>query len=92
MTPLQRYQQDLSRDDFAFDPALDYTASRAIEDIVADAQAKQRKVVVALPNGSVADMLKREHSLDCLPETHLLPDREAALGFAGLLINKSQGE
>ncbi|MBL4866050.1 MAG: sodium-independent anion transporter, partial [Pseudomonadales bacterium] len=47
-------------------PALDYSACRAIEDIVKDCLDLNRKVVVALPDGPVAESLAREHSLDRL--------------------------
>lgn len=68
-------------------PALDYTASRAIKDIVANAHSSGRKAVVVLPYGEPARILDREQILDALPMNFRHIKRLAALQHAESLLN-----
>ena len=60
-------------------PAIDYSVSRAIEDMIVDTLDQGRTVLVAIPDGDVARMLDRESVLDHLPEDGVLTDRLTAL-------------
>lgn len=60
-------------------PAIDYSVSRAIEDMIVDTLDQGRTVLVAIPDGDVARMLDRERVLDHLPEDGVLTDRLTAL-------------
>jgi len=70
-------------------PALDYTASCAIEDMVLDTLAIKRQVVVALPAGKAAELLANEQTLKHLPQSHLHTNRLAALECAERLLTRS---
>ena len=67
-------------------PAIDYTVSRAIEDIIIDTMAQHRQVLIALPEGDVARMLERERVLEALPHENVHPDGARALRHAGHLL------
>jgi SulP family sulfate permease len=67
-------------------PAIDYTASRAIEEIIINTIAQGRQVVIALPDGEVARMLDRERVLECLPDGNIHPERVSALRHGGELL------
>jgi SulP family sulfate permease len=69
-------------------PAMDYTASKAIEDIVKDAQLDKRQVIVAVrPDSVVANVLAREYSIGTVPKQSVHSDRVSALRQASQLIN-----
>ncbi|MBL4828054.1 MAG: SulP family inorganic anion transporter [Spongiibacteraceae bacterium] len=71
-------------------PALDYTASRAIEDMIIDTLAENRQVLVALPAGNAANMLQQEHCLDNLPPAHCHSNRLSALQHAKQLLLEAE--
>jgi SulP family sulfate permease len=94
---LLAYQQDYQvlLLDLSDAPAIDYSASRAIEDIIVDTLAQDRQVLMALPDGDVARMLAREGVLVALPRDNVHPDRAGALKHAGQLLapwEKAKGE
>ena len=68
--------------DFTDVPAVDFTSSRAVEDMIVDAQARGRHVYVVLRNAKVTNFLKRQGVLKHLEEGHQLPDRLSALQAA----------
>lgn len=68
--------------DFTDVPAVDFTSSRAVEDMIIDAQARGRHVYVVLRNAKVTNFLKRQGVLKHLEEGHQLPDRLSALQAA----------
>ena len=68
-------------------PALDYTASCAIKDIVANAHSTGKLAVVVLPHGEPARILDRERILDALPMKFHHIKRLAALQHAQSLLN-----
>jgi len=84
------YQQDyrVLLLDLSDAPAIDYSASRAIEDMIVDTLAQDRQVLMALPEGDVARMLAREGVLEALPRDHVHPDRAGALTHAGQLLTR----
>lgn len=67
-------------------PAIDYSVSRAIEDMIVDTLARDRQVLMTLPEGDVARMLEREGVLEALPRANVHPDRAGALKHAGEII------
>ena len=67
-------------------PAIDYTVSRAIEDMIIDTIGQGRLVLMALPEGAVARMLARDRVLEALPRDNVHADRAAALRHAGQLL------
>ena len=82
------YQQDYQvlLLDLSDAPAIDYSASRAIEDMIIDTLAQHRHVLMALPDGDVSQMLERERVLAALPNDNVHPDRTRALRHAGHLL------
>lgn len=68
-------------------PAIDYTASRAIEDMIIDTIAQDRQVLIALPEGAVAEMLERERVVESLPDGHIHRDRLSALRHGAELLD-----
>ncbi|PCJ34577.1 MAG: sodium-independent anion transporter [Moraxellaceae bacterium] len=90
MVRLVAYQKDYQVIvlDLSDVPALDYTASVAIRDIIANTLEDNRKVVVALRSGAAAETLGREHSLDAISEECVHPNRLSALRYANGLIAK----
>jgi len=84
MVRLLAYQQDYQVLvlDLCDVPALDYTASCAINDIITDCLSIGREVVVAIPNGDVAKGLDREKCLGNLSEEFRYTDRLSALTCA----------
>ena len=95
MVRMLSYQQDfevLVLDLFDV-PALDYTVSQAIKDMVLDTQAVNRELIVVMPAATkVAAMLKQEHSLDSLAQTYLHKQRLDALTHAQSLLKSRQVE
>ena len=68
-------------------PAIDYTASRAIEDMIIGTIAQDRQVLIALPEGAVAEMLERERVVESLPDGHIHRDRLSALRHGAELLD-----
>lgn len=65
--------------DLADVPALDYTASRAIEDIIIDTYADGKQLVVVIPDGEVLELLNRENTLDRINSDCIQPSRVTAI-------------
>ncbi len=92
MMRIQSYQQNyrvlvLDLQDV---PALDYTASRAIKDIVGNTHAAGRKAVVVLPHGEPARILDKERILEALPMNFRHIKRLEALQHAQRLLAQNQ--
>lgn len=88
MQRMQSYQQDyqvliLDLHDV---PSLDYTASRAIKDIIHNTHASDRKALVILPRGEPAALLDRERILEVLPMNYRHIKRLDALQHGQQLI------
>lgn len=64
-------------------PALDYSASRAVKDMIINTLDQDREVVLALPDGDVKEFLQRECILNTLPKTNILSNRLSALRQGG---------
>ncbi len=60
-------------------PSIDFTSSRAIEDMIDDARGRQRIVYLVCPRAPVREFLGRQGILDKLPPERALDSREAAL-------------
>jgi SulP family sulfate permease len=60
-------------------PVLDYTVARIIEDAIVEASSEERDVVIAVPKGTVRELLVRLHILERLPEVNACNDRMSAL-------------
>ena len=71
-------------------PAIDYTVSRAIEDMIIDTTAQDRIVLVALPEGAVATMLSRERILENFPAESIHPNRVSALRHGAQLLSDQE--
>ena len=90
MVKMLAYQEDyrVLVLDMSAVPALDYTASYAIKDMISSTHEAGRKVVVALPPGEPCALLNRERVLEDLPMHYLHIGRLSALRFAGQLIQE----
>ncbi len=62
--------------------AIDYTSSRAIEDIIVDALARKRAVYLCGLRTKVHNVLERDRVLRHLPDANILKTRAAALEAA----------
>lgn len=68
--------------DFTDVPVIDFTSSRAVEDMILDAQDRDRSVYVILRHKRVSNFLEKQGVLAHLEEDCLLPDRLSALQLA----------
>lgn len=84
MVKMLAYQEDyrILVLDMSDVPALDYTSSYAIKDMIASTHEAGREVVVALPSGEPCALLNRERVLEDLPMQYLHIGRLSALRFA----------
>jgi len=89
MVKMLAYQEDyrILVLDMSDVPALDYTSSCAIKDMISSTHEAGRKVVVALPPGEPCALLNRERVLEDLPMHYLHIGRLSALRFARQLMN-----
>ncbi|MEE9448338.1 MAG: SulP family inorganic anion transporter, partial [Arenicellales bacterium] len=67
-------------------PALDYTASCAIKDIIKNAQSTDRKVLVIMPHSGPAKILEREQALESVSSEFKHSQRIDALQHAQTLL------
>jgi len=67
-------------------PTIDFTTSRAIEDMIIDAHNRERTVIVAGAVERVRAMLERQEVLALLPGGRVVPERAAALEQAAALV------
>ena len=72
-------------------PMMDFTSSRAIEDIILDTQAAGREVFLVGAGQKVCNMLKEQKVLRHLKADQMYQQRLDALLHAQSLLNKKQG-
>ncbi len=69
---------------------IDYSAARAVEDMIRRASAEGSSVHLAVRHEQVADMLEREEVLDLLPPGHRHDHRVSALRAAAEAVTRRQ--
>ncbi len=68
--------------DFSSVPVVDFTSSRAVEDMIVDAKDRGRSVYVINSNQKVIDFLQKQGVLAHLDRNNLFSDRLSALRYA----------
>jgi SulP family sulfate permease len=71
-------------------PDIDYTASKAVEDMINSTLEERREVLLILPEGKVANTFQREEILQRMNHKNIYPARLQALQEAQRLINSKR--
>ncbi len=68
-------------------PSIDFTTSRALEDIITDTLTANRHIILVGGNKDVCDMLSKQGVLDHIDNNHMFKDRIDALLLAQNILN-----
>jgi SulP family sulfate permease len=72
-------------------PAIDFTTSRALEDIIVDTLDSGRKIILVGARNKVEETLKKQKVLRHLNEQEVHQTRIEAFRYAQMLLQKNSG-